>query len=116
MNYIPAIEVESSNGTREVALSTRHLMNRRLFINGDINGNLANNILSEFLFLEQESDDPVTIYVNSHGGEVNAGLMIYDIIQESKLNINIVCAGIAASMAQSLWQGDKKVEDLFCAR
>lgn len=106
--YIPAIEVESAHGTREVALNTRHLMNRRLFINGDIDADLANDFLSEFLFLEQESDDPVTIYVNSHGGEVNAGLMIYDIIQESKLKINIVCTGIAASMAAILVAGGQK--------
>ncbi len=106
--YIPAIEVESVHGTREVALNTRHLMNRRLFINGDIDSDLANDFLSEFLFLEQESDDPVTIYVNSHGGEVNAGLMIYDIIQESKLKINVVCTGIAASMAAILVAGGQK--------
>lgn len=106
--YIPAIEVESAHGTREVALNTRHLMNRRLFINGEIDGDLANDFLSEFLYLEQESDEPVTIYVNSHGGEVNAGLMIYDIIQESKLAINIVCTGIAASMAAILVAGGQK--------
>lgn len=106
--YIPAIEVESAHGTREVALNTRHLMNRRLFINGDIDADLANDFLSEFLFLEQESDEPVTIYINSHGGEVNAGLMIYDIIQESKLKINVVCTGIAASMAAILVAGGQK--------
>ena len=83
-------------------------MNRRLFINGGIDGDLANDFLSEFLYLEQESDEPVTIYVNSHGGEVNSGLMIYDIIQESKLPINIVCTGIAASMAALLVAGGQK--------
>ncbi len=106
--YIPAIEVESAHGTREVVLNTRHLMNRRLFINGEIDGDLANDFLSEFLYLEQESGEPVTIYVNSHGGEVNSGLMIYDIIQESKLPINIVCTGIAASMAALLVAGGQK--------
>lgn len=106
--YIPAIEVESAHGTREVSLNTRHLMNRRLFINGDIDGQLANDFLSEFLYLEQESDEPVTIYVNSHGGEVDAGLMIYDIIQESRLKINIVCTGIAASMAAIIVAGGQK--------
>ncbi len=106
--YIPSIEVESAHGTREVALNTRHLMNRRLFINGDIDADLANDFLSEFLFLEQESDEPVTIYINSHGGEVNAGLMIYDIIQESNLKINVVCTGIAASMAAILVAGGQK--------
>ncbi len=106
--YIPAIEVESAHGTREVYLNTRHLMNRRLFINGEIDGDIANDFLSEFLYLEQESDGPVTIYVNSRGGEINAGMMIYDIIQESKLKINMVCTGIAASMAALLVAGGQK--------
>ena len=106
--YIPQIEVESAHGTREVALNTRHLMNRRLFINGEIDADLANDFLSEFLFLEQGPDEPVTIYVNSHGGEVDSGLMIYDIIQESKMKINMVCTGIAASMAAILVAGGQK--------
>lgn len=108
VNYIPAIEVESSNGTREVCLSTRHLMNRRLFITGEINADLANDFLSEFLFLEQDGDDPVTIYVNSPGGEISAGLMIYDIIQASSMDINIICTGMAASMAALLVAGGQK--------
>ena len=106
--YIPAVEVESAHGTREVYLNTRHLMNRRLFINGEIDGDTANDFLSEFLFLEQESDKPITIYVNSPGGEVNAGLMIYDIIQESSMDINMVCTGMAASMAAILVAGGQK--------
>ena len=108
MIHIPAIEVESAQGTREVTLDTRHLMNRRLFITGTIDTDMANDFLSEFLYLEQESSDPVTIYVNSGGGEVNAGLMIYDIIRSSRLEINIVCTGMAASMAAILVAGGQK--------
>lgn len=108
MKYIPAIEVESSNGTREVLLSTRHLMNRRIFITGEINADLANDFLSEFLYLEQEDGGPVTIYVNSTGGEISAGLMIYDIIQASSMEINIICTGLAASMAALLVAGGQK--------
>ncbi len=106
--YMPSIEVESAHGTREVSLNTRHLMNRKLFINGEIDSDLANDFLSEFLYLEQESDEAVTIYVNSPGGEINAGLMIYDVIRESKLKINMVCAGMAASMAALLVAGGQK--------
>ncbi len=106
--YDPSIEVESASGIREVSLSTRHLMNRRLFINGEINVESANDFLSEFLYLEQESREPVTIYVNSPGGEINAGLMMYDIIQESNLKINMVCTGLAASMAALLVAGGQK--------
>ncbi len=105
--WIPSIEVESSHGTREVSLSTRHLMNRTIFLNGDIDSDMANDFLSELLYLE-ESPEPITIYVDSRGGEVNAGLMIYDAIQGSGLNINMVCTGIAASMAAIIFAGGQK--------
>jgi ATP-dependent Clp protease protease subunit len=108
MEWIPSIEVEGAHGTREVSLTTRHLMNRNIFLTGEINQQMANNFLSEFLFLENESRDPVTIYINSPGGEVNAGLMIYDVIQGSSLPINMVCAGMAASMAAIILAGGQK--------
>ncbi len=105
--WIPSIEVESSHGTREVSLSTRHLMNRTVFLNGDIDSDMANDFLSELLYLE-ESKEPITVYIDSHGGEVNAGLMIYDAIQGSNLTINMVCTGIAASMAAVIFAGGQK--------
>lgn len=108
MSWIPNIEVESANGTREVSLATRHLMNRNIFLTGSIDGDMANNFLSQFLYLEQESDEPVTIYINSPGGEVNAGLLIYDTIQGSELPINMVCTGMAASMAAIIFAGGQK--------
>lgn len=104
----PMIEVESAHGTREVSLNTRHLMNRSIFLTGSIDAEMANAFLSQLLYLEQESTNPITIYVNSPGGEVNAGLMIYDAIQGSSLEINMVCTGIAASMAAVLLAGGQK--------
>ncbi len=98
-NWIPTIEVESAHGTREVCLSTRHLMNRKIFLHGNIDMDMANCFISELMYLESESDDPITIYINSPGGEVNAGLLIYDAMQGSQLKINVVCTGLAASMA-----------------
>lgn len=106
--WSPMIEVESAHGTREVSLSTRHLMNRSIFLNGSIDAEMANAFLSQLLYLEQESSKPITIYVNSPGGEVNAGLMIYDAIQGSSLEINMVCTGLAASMAAILLAGGQK--------
>ena len=95
MKWTPSVEVESAHGTREVSLTTRHLMNRTIFLNGSIDSDMANDFLSELLYLE-ESDEPVTLYIDSPGGEVNAGLMIYDAIQGSGLTINMVCTGMAA--------------------
>ena len=107
MNWIPSIEVESAHGTREVSLTTRHLMNRNIFLTGSIDSEMANDILLQLLYLE-ESDEPVTLYINSPGGEVSAGLMIYDAIQGSSLPINIICTGLAASMAAIILAGGQK--------
>lgn len=104
----PSIEVESAHGVREVSLDTRHLMNRRIFIHGEINEESANDFLSQMLYLEQESEDPITIYINSPGGSVNAGLVIYDCIQASNPEINLICAGTAASMAAIIFAGGQK--------
>ena len=106
--WTPSIEVESVNGTREVSPTTRHLMNRNVFLQGTIDSDMANQFLSQLLYLEQESEEPVTIYINSPGGEVNAGLVIYDAIQGSNLEINMICTGMAASMAAILLAGGQK--------
>lgn len=103
-----SIEVESANGIREVSLSTRHLMNRKIFLTGEINMEMANDFVLQFMFLEEDSSEPVTIYINSPGGEINAGLMIYDVIQGSNLEINMVCTGMAASMAAIIFAGGQK--------
>jgi ATP-dependent Clp protease protease subunit len=104
----PMIEVESAHGTREVFLTTRHLMNRCIFLTGSIDSELANAFLSQLLYLEQASAEPITIYINSPGGEVNAGLMIYDAIQGSNLDIRMICTGMAASMAAVILAGGQK--------
>ena len=108
MNNIPCIEIESANGVREETLSTRHLMNRKIFLTGEINDELANSFLSQFLFLEEEPDLPVTIYINSPGGQVSAGLLIYDTIKASRIPVNMVCTGMAASMAAIIFAGGQK--------
>ena len=97
--WIPAIEVESVHGTREVSLRTKHLMDRKIFLTGQIDAEQGNVFLSQMLYLEQISSEPVTVYINSPGGEVNSGLMIYDAIVNNSLTLNTVCAGLAASMA-----------------
>ena len=74
-------------------------MDRKIFLNGEIDEEMANNFLSQLMYLEKDSEAPITIYINSPGGEVNAGLLIYDAIQCSKLEINMICTGISASMA-----------------
>lgn len=109
--WTPTIEVEGAHGTREISLRTRHLMDRKIFLTGSIDEDMADSFLSQILYLEgQENPEgkPVTIYINSPGGEVNAGLMIYDAIQNSPLYINMVCTGMAASMAAIIFAGGQR--------
>ena len=106
--WIPTIEVEGVNGTREVSLYTKHLTNRTIFLNGEINADMANFFVTQLLYLEETPNEPVNIYINSPGGEVNAGLLIYDAIQGSKLEINMICTGLAASMAAVLLAGGQQ--------
>lgn len=108
MAWNPSIEVESAKGIREVSLNTRHLMNRRIFLNGEINSEMADSVLSQLLYLEENGSGPVTVYIDSPGGEVNAGLMIYDAIKASGLDIRMVCCGMACSMAAIIFAGGKK--------
>lgn len=108
MSWIPSIEVESSHGTREVSLATRHLMQGNIFLNGEIDDVMSDNFLSQMLYFEEYRTKPVNIYINSHGGRIDAGLMIYDVIQGSKFDINMICAGNAASMAAWLLAGGQK--------
>lgn len=107
-NWIPSIEIESARGTRELALRTRHLMKRRIFLDGPIDRESANDFLSQLLYLEEENSDPIDILINSPGGEVNAGLLIYDAIQGSEAMINLYCIGTAASMAADILAGGQK--------
>lgn len=109
LNWSPAVEVESSNGIREVSLRTRHLTNRKMFLTGEVTDEMAINFASELLYL-MEDGGPVDIYINSPGGSVNAGLAIYDTIKscEGKLDINMYCIGMAASMAALILAGGQK--------
>ena len=106
--WLPSVEVDSYGGTRVVQLETRLLMSRRMFITGVIDNEVANNFVSEILYLSAESDEPITVYINSPGGEVVAGLLIYDAMQGIENSINTVCTGMAASMGAILLAAGKQ--------
>lgn len=108
ISWNPSIEVESAHGTREVSLRTRHFMDRVMFLEGEITSETANSFVSQLLYMEKDPRLPVTIFINSPGGEVNAGLVIYDAIQGSKLKIDMLCCGMAASMAAVILAGGQK--------
>ncbi len=106
--WYPSVEVESSSGVREIGLYTHNLMKRNIYILGEINSISANNIMTQLLYLKSVSNDPINIFINSGGGEVQAGLMIYDLITTLKIEINMYCTGIAASMAAIIFSSAKK--------
>ena len=107
--WIPAVEEESCNGVNVVPLRTRHFSNGRLFLTGEVTEDMANDFVSQMLYLV-EKGEPVEIYINSPGGSVNAGLVIYDMIQAcaEKIDIDLYCVGLAASMGAVILAGGKK--------
>lgn len=104
-NLNPYVEMESHNGIREVGIYTRHLSKRRIFLNGEINTETANAVVAQLLYLQDESEEPISIYINSQGGEINAGLYIYDVLQSMTIPVYMYCTGMAASMAALLLAG-----------
>lgn len=99
---IPTI-IEKKHGN-EVAydLYSRLLQDRIILLNGEITDQVANIIVSELLYLDSINNDDISIYINSPGGSVSAGLAIYDTMNYIKSDVKTICLGIAASMAALL--------------
>lgn len=108
-SWIPSVEEETCSGVREIALRTKHFTHGKLFLLGEVTETMANNFVSELLYLV-EKGNPIDIYINSPGGSVNAGLVIYDVIQAclEKIEINMYCIGMAASMGAVILAGGQK--------
>lgn len=98
---------EDSDGAREFDLRTLHLCDGVIFINVTIDRDTAMRFASSMLLISAEKRD-VRIYINNDGGEVNAGLMIYDIMQSFGGNMEVFCIDRAASMAAVLLAGVQK--------
>lgn len=106
-NWMPSIEVQSARGAREISLLTEHLKERRVFLTGSIEEEAAEKIISQLLYLDG-LDEPISLIINSPGGSVSDGLMIYDILQGMKSPIEMYCMGTAASMAALLFASGEK--------
>lgn len=104
----PAIEVTTHGGVRQVDLMTKHFMKRRVFIQGTIDSESVHSILIQLMYLADTGNEPIDIYINSNGGEVNSGLVLYDFIQSIKCPVNMYCTGIAASMAAVILAGGQE--------
>lgn len=101
--------IKSSNGISIAPIESRLLSDRKLFIEGEITATSACEFVrTVMLLVKEDAEKPIDIYINSPGGEVNAGLLIYDIIKGVETEINLHCIGMAASMAAIILAGGKK--------
>jgi len=100
MNLIPTVIEKSSGGERAYDIYSRLLKDRIIFLGGSIDDGMANTIIAQLLFLEnQDPKKDIQIYINSPGGTVTGTMAIYDTMQYVKSDISTVCVGIAASGA-----------------
>lgn len=106
---VPNVIERTGNGERSYDLFSRLLKDRIIFIDGEINDGTADLAVAQILFLESENPDKdISIYINSPGGSVTAGLAIYDTMKYVKCDIQTICMGQAASMAAILLAGGTK--------
>ena len=103
LNYIPMVIEQSGRGERSYDIYSRLLKERVIFLVGPVNDMSANVVVAQLLFLEAENPDKdISLYINSPGGSVTAGMSIYDTMQFVKPDISTLCVGQAASMGAFL--------------
>jgi ATP-dependent Clp protease protease subunit len=109
MTWIPTVVEQGPRGERAYDLWSRLMKDRIVFIGDQIHPSMANIIIAQFLFLEKEDPDKdIEVYINSPGGDVMAGLAIYDTMRLIKPDVACTCVGMAASMGAVLLSGGTK--------
>jgi ATP-dependent Clp protease protease subunit len=109
LNLVPIVVEQTARGERSYDIYSRLLKDRIVFIVGPIDDYMANVVVAQLLFLESENPDKeVSLYINSPGGIVTAGLSIYDTMQFIKPDVSTICLGQAASMGSLLLAGGAK--------
>src|SRR6476659_9347565 len=108
-NLVPMVVEQTARGERAYDIYSRLLKERVVFIVGPIDDYVANVVVAQLLFLESENPDKdISIYINSPGGVVTAGMSIYDTMQFVKPDVSTICVGQAASMGSLLLAGGAK--------
>jgi ATP-dependent Clp protease protease subunit len=103
LGYIPMVVEQSGRGERSYDIYSRLLKERVIFLVGPVNDMSANLVVAQLLFLEAENPDKdISLYINSPGGSVTAGMSIYDTMQFIKADVSTLCIGQAASMGAFL--------------
>lgn len=100
---IPTVIEQTSRGERAYDIYSRLLKDRIIMLGSAIDDNVANSIVAQLLFLEAEDPDKdISLYINSPGGSITAGMAIYDTMQYIKADVSTICTGMAASMGAFL--------------
>ncbi|MCD5325302.1 MULTISPECIES: ATP-dependent Clp endopeptidase proteolytic subunit ClpP [Pontibacillus] len=103
MNLIPTVIEQTNRGERAYDIYSRLLKDRIIMLGSAIDDNVANSIVAQMLFLQAEDPEKdISLYINSPGGSITAGMAIYDTMQFIKPNVATICTGMAASMGAFL--------------
>lgn len=102
MNLIPSVVEKNNDGERVYDIYSRLLKDRIIILTGEINDNSANTIVAQLLYLDSINNDDISIYINSPGGSITAGMAIYDTMNFIKSDVSTICIGMCASMAAFL--------------
>jgi ATP-dependent Clp protease protease subunit len=100
---VPMVVEQTNRGERSYDIYSRLLKDRIVFLGGEINDDVANLVVAQLLFLEAEDPEKeISLYINSPGGSVTAGMAIYDTMQYIRCEVSTICIGLAASMGAFL--------------
>jgi len=109
LGLIPMVIEQSGRGERSYDIYSRLLKERVIFLVGPVNDQTANLVVAQLLFLESENPDKdISLYINSPGGSVSAGMAIFDTMNFIKPNVSTLCIGMAASMGAFLLAAGEK--------
>lgn len=108
MNLVPTIIEKNETGERAYDIYSRLLKDRIIILNGEITDNSSNIVVAQLLYLDSLNNDDISLYINSHGGSITAGMAIFDTMNFIKSDISTICVGMAASMAAFLLSSGEK--------
>ena len=109
MSLVPYVIEQTSKGERSYDIYSRLLKDRIIFLSDEVNDATASLVVAQLLYLEgQDSEKDISLYINSPGGSVSAGLAIYDTMQYIKCDVSTICMGMAASMGAFLLSSGAK--------
>ena len=106
--YVPNVLEKSSDGERVYDIYSRLLQDRIIILSGEIDDNISNSVVSQLLYLDSVNNDNISIYINSPGGSITAGMAIYDTMNFVKSKVSTICIGMSASMAAFLLSSGEK--------